>query len=429
MQKTLQRDFWRGAVPGILSLLLNSIYIVVDGLFVARLIGRDALSAVTVAVPMMEILIALSLLISVGAGVLISYHRGRGEMQQARDAFVHSFVFMLATSAVFCLGGVIFRAPLSRMLGATEELMEMVSQYLLYLMAFCPPLMLSYGLCAWARNDGKPNLALKAMTVGALVNILLDYVFIRFFHMGVGGAALATGLGPTASCLILLPHFLGKKGELYFERVRFRLSRVRAILFNGFPSFMMEFALGLTALLMNLAVARHMGTLGLAAYGIVGYVALILYTLFLGMAEGTQPLFSFYHGRGDGQAIAALNRLAMIACTAMGLLGYGLLIPLSRYPAMLFGGGDLQLIDLAVHAMELYFPALCLTGVNILSASVMQSVGRWQASAAVSFSRSILALALSLLVLPVWLGADGVWLAVPAAELMTLPLSLALNRT
>lgn len=429
MEKSmLRREFVGRAVPGILALLLNSVYVVVDGFFVARLIGRDALAAVTVAVPMMEVLIALAMLVSVGAGVIISQCQGRGETEKARQTFNVSFWVLLGFSLLIAALGLVFHGQVGRLLGSTEEILPMVGDYLCYLFGFSPFLMFSFGLGTWARNDGRHQLALVAMGVGAVTNIVLDYVFIAWFGWGVGGAALATGLGPVVSCAVLLPHFLRRKGSLYFERVRVRMQAVKTIVFSGIPSFLMEFALGLTTLCVNIAVSRHMGALGLAAYGVVGYVALLVLTIFLGMAEGTQPLFSFYHGKGDEKVVQYLLRLSLLVCFVCGIGFYGLLIIGARIPAVVFGGTDEALVSLSMHAMMLYFPTLFASGMNIQLSSCLQSIGRWQRSAVVSALRALVFLGILLVVLPLILGQDGVWLAVPAAELLTLPVALWLYR-
>lgn len=421
--KKLRGTFWDRAVPGIVALLLNSIYIVVDGLFVARLIGRDALAAVTVAVPVMEILIALAMLISVGAGVIISQHVGRGETEKARDTFNASVRIMLIASIAIAAFGVLLSGSISRWMGATSEIEPLVTTYVRYLFAFAPFLMFSFGLGTWARNDDQYKLASIAMACGTVVNIALDYVFIQWCGWGVGGAALATGLGPVVSCLVLLPHFIRGRGRLYFQRMRLRLAQAKAVLFAGIPSFLMEFALGLTTLCVNLAVSRHMGALGLAAYGVVGYVALIVTTFFLGMAEGTQPIFSLYQGRGDTKEIDALLRYSLRVCLLGGVGLYGVLLLFARVPAVIFGGQDTALVDLSVQAMGLYFPALFATGMNIQISSCLQSMGRWQRSAIISALRALVVLSVLLVVLPVLIGAGGVWLCVPLAECITLPIA------
>lgn len=427
-KRTLKQAFLRYAVPGVCALLLNSIYIVVDGLFVARLIGREALAAVTVGVPVVEILIALSMLVSVGAGALISRHRGRSDMPAAREAFCHSFFLLLGFSLLVAGCGLLLHEQIGYLMGGTQDIMPLVKEYFVYIFAFSPFLMFSCALGAWARNDERPTLALVAMAAGTVTNIALDYVFIALFHWGVGGAALATGLGPLVSCAIMLPHFLKKKGGLYFERTRVQAKLIRSILKEGVPAFLMEFALGLTTLCMNIAVSFHMGALGLAAYGVVGYVSLLLLTIFLGMAEGLQPLYSFHHGKKEPEHIRYLLRLALVSCTAFGMVAYALLLAFAKAPAAIFAGQDAALLALSVAAIHLYFPALFASGINIQAACCLQAVGSFMRSALVSASRSLVLLAALLLVLPSILGNSGVWLSAPIAELLTLPLSLLLLR-
>lgn len=425
---TLRKAFLARAIPGVLALLLNSAYVVVDGLFVARLIGRDALAAVTVGVPVMEVLIALSMLVSVGSGVLISRHQGRGEHAKARDIFNVAFRAMLVFSLVVGAIGLLLHRQIGGWIGGTPEIMPMVDTYLAFLFGLSPFLMFSFGLGTWARNDGKPKLALLAMGIGALTNIVLDYVFIAWFDWGVGGAAFATGLGPVVSCAVLLPHFLKGKGTLFFEKVKVTLADMKAILFSGIPSFFMEFSLGLTTMCMNIAVSHHFGSLGLAAYGVVGYVALIGLTIYLGMAEGIQPLFSFYHGRGDTPAVRYLLRLSQLVCIVSGVLFYGLQLVGAKVPATIFGGTDTSLVDLSVYAMHLYFPALFASGMNIQYASCLQSLGYWKPSAIISMLRALVLLAAMLICLPLLFGSNSIWYAVPVTEMLTLPIAFVLCR-
>lgn len=427
-KKALRRKFGHYASAGVMALMLNSVYVVVDGLFVARLIGRDALAAVTVAVPVVEILVALSMLISVGGGVIIAQSRGRKDDSTARKAFMHSAGILLAVAVAVAFLGVVFRGPLARWMGATDVILPMVMDYFFWIFLFSPFFLFSYALCTWVRNDDRPRLALVAMGVGAVVNIVLDYVLIAWAKMGVGGAALATGLGPVVSCAILLTHFLRRKGVLYPQHTRWDWSMAGRVLVMGAPSFLLEFSLGMATLLVNLAMGPVGGELGLAAFGVVGYVALIALSIFLGMAEGTQPLLSFYHGKGDVASGGYLRNLSLATAGICGIVAYAVIYFGAGGPARLFGGQDAALVDMAIHGMRLYFPALFAAGMNIQAASAMQSVGRWKPSAAVSLLRSLAVLQLMLWLLPGPMGLDGVWLSVAAAEIITLPCAVLFMR-
>lgn len=413
-------------VPGIAGLLFNSLYIVVDGIFVARMLGREPLAAVTVGVPVVEILLALSMLISVGAGVLISSKNGRGEYKEARGIFNMSVRLLAIVSILIAVGALIFISPIAKMLGATSDIMDLVIEYMNYFFAFSPAFMFSYAMCTWLRNDSQPKLAMFAQIVGALSNVFLDWYFMGPLKMGIGGAALATGLGPAFSIIIMLPHFISKKGNLYLEKVKMDFKTISNILLKGIPSFTMEFALGITTLCVNIAIGIHMGALGFAAFGIVGYIALIILSVFLGMAEGSQPLISFYNGANEKSNMRTILKISLRISTAIGIVAYLLLFKYTEVPVCIFADNDIELVKTATIATIYYFPALFVSGINILLASYMQSIGHWKESVAISLCRCLIILLPLLLVLPKFLGDSGIWLSVPFAEILTLPIAYIL---
>ncbi|MCB5230999.1 MAG: MATE family efflux transporter [Candidatus Cloacimonas sp.] len=410
-------------IPGVAGLIFNSLYIVVDGLLVARMLGREALAAVTVGVPVLEILLSLSMLVSVGAGVLISYKNGMGENKGARYIFNLSVKLLALLSIIISVTSLAFIRPIVKMLGATPDLMNLVITYIRCFLIFSPTFMFSYAMCTWLRNDSKPKLAMTALLIGALSNIFLDWFFMGPLQMGVGGAALATGLGPIISMLIMLPHFVLKRGNLYLERIKIDFKIAYDILLKGIPSFAMEFALGITTLCVNIAIGIHMGALGFAAFGIVGYIALIVLSLFLGMAEGAQPLISFYYGAGNIEKTKEILKLSVQIAVAIGISAYILLFNYAMLPVSIFADSDIELAKTAVAASIYYFPALFVSGINILLASYVQSVGRWRGSMLISLSRSLFLLLPLLMILPYRFGNIGIWISVPLAEVLTLPIA------
>lgn len=184
------------------------------------------------------------MLISVGAGVLISGKNGRGEFKEARDIFNISVRLLAVVSILIAVGALIFVRPISKMLGATPDIMDLVVEYMKYFFAFSPAFMFSYAMCTWLRNDSQPKLAMFAQIVGALSNVFLDWYFMGPLKMGIGGAALATGLGPVFSMIIMFPHFISKKGNLYLEKIKIDFKTISDMILKGIPSFTMEFALG-----------------------------------------------------------------------------------------------------------------------------------------------------------------------------------------
>lgn len=407
-------------IPGIMGLFFNSLYIVVDGLLVSRILGRNPLAAVTVAVPAMEVMIALSMLISVGSGVIISNKKGRDDLKGARETFNISVRLLLILSFVIMGACILFLKPIVGFLGATDELVEMTTEYLKYLFLFAPTFMFSYGLSAWVRNDGNPKIAMLAQIIGAITNIFLDWLFMAKFNMGVAGASIATGIGPVVGILIVLPHFIGKKGSLYFEKSKILIGEVSDILVKGIPSFTMQFALGMTTFCMNIMIAKYMGSIGLAAYGIIGYIALLVYSIFLGMAEGSQPLISYYQGSGESEKQAVILKYSIILSIMAGLVGYLLLNYFGSGIVRVFTGEDLELIAYTKGILKFYFIGLSITGVNIVVSSYMQSIGNWKISIVISMLRSFIILYPVLLVLPSLFGRESLWFGVPITEVLTL---------
>lgn len=423
------RELLSYMIPGIAGLLFNSLYIVVDGLFVARMLGREPLAAVTVGVPIVEVLLAISMLISVGAGVLISNKNGSGEDEEARRIFNISARLLLIVSILIASLSLIFIEAIAKILGATPDILDLVVEYLRYFFVFSPAFMFSYASSTWLRNDSRPKLVMVAQIIGALSNVFLDWLFMGPLKMGIGGAALATGLGPILSILIMSPHFISKKGNLYFEKVRMDFRVILDMLLKGIPSFAMEFALGITTLCVNIAISIHLGAIGFAAFGIIGYIALIVLSIFLGMAEGSQPLISFYYGAKKDENIKKILRISLQLAASIGLVTYGLLYKFAQIPVSIFADNDVELIQTAMTASRYYFPALFASGINIILASFVQSIGQWKGSVLISLSRSLIILLPLLLILPNLLGGLGIWLSVPLAELLTLPIAYKVQLT
>ena len=319
--------FLRFAVPQMLGLLCNSVYTIVDGVFIGNRLGREAMAAAAVAVPVLEVLIALAIAIGSGAGVLISMRLSQEKPEDARQLFQEAFWLLSAAGIVIALLGNFWLRPLTGLLGATVEVLEEAMVYLRYIVTFAPFQLLSFLLGGMARNDDRPKLAMTALMLGAASNIVLDYVFMYPLNMGISGAALATALGPIFSVLILLPHFLLKKGNLYFTWTSLRLREVRLIFLYGFPSFIMEFSIGTVTFLHNFFIVHYgYGEAGLAAYLIMGYLMLIILTLFLGLAEGLQPVFSYFSGLGNTKRNQEIRRFSTLAFLALGLACYGAVI-------------------------------------------------------------------------------------------------------
>lgn len=409
--------FAKYAIPQMIGLLFNSVYLIVDGVFIGNRLGRDAMAAAAVAVPFIEILIAISMAVASGAGITISGCLGRKEVKEARQTFGLSVLALSAIGIAIVVLGNIFIHPLATLLGSTPEIHEDAVSYLWYIVSFSPFLLFSFLLGGLVRNDGKPKLAMFALAFGSVSNIVLDYVFMYPLGMGIAGAALATALGPIFSVLILLPHFLMKRGNLYFAKFRVRISSAKQMFSQGFPAFIMEFTIGIITFVYNFAIIRNgYGELGLAAYLVIGYLMLIILTVFLGMAEGLQPVFSYFAGTGEQERSRALLSFAVKIFLAVGVLCYLLILFFSRGFITVFAPGDIRLIDFTHSKSLVYFCGFFMAGYNILLISYWQSTRYTKRALIISLLRSVIAPPMLILVLPLVFGREAIWICHSVSE-------------
>lgn len=412
--------FMKYAVPQMIGLLFNSVYMIVDGVFIGNRLGRDAMAAAAVSVPLVEVLIALSMAVATGAGVMISARLGQGEKQKARGIFSLSVLCIAVMGLMICVFGNLFIHPLAKLLGSTPAIQEEAISYMRYIVTFSPFLLFSFLLSGLVRNDNRPKLAMFALMFGSVSNIILDYVFMYPLNMGIAGAALATALGPIFSVLIMLPHFILKRGDLYLTKFKLKRRTLCSIYVLGFSDFIMEFTIGIITFVYNFAIVHYgFGEIGLAAYLVIGYLMLIILTLFLGMAQGLQPVFSYFLGTGEDRRSRALLGFSIKIFLALGILCYVLIFFFSRGFFSMFNPGDVELINFMESRSLPYFSGFFLAGFNILMISYWQANERTGKALTVSLSRSLIWPPITIAILPWIFGSEAVWICHSASEALT----------
>ncbi len=412
------RLFVKYAVPQMIGLLLNSAYLIVDGMFIGNRLRRNAMAAAAISVPVLEILIALSLAVSVGASIIVSSSFGSGNKKKANEAFNLSLVLSALMAVAIAILGNVFIYQLAAALGSTPDIMDEAITYLWYIVTGSPFLIFSFVLSSLARADNSPKLAMYALAIGAVSNIILDYVFLYPLDMGIGGAALATALGPVFSALILLPHFLKKKGALAFAWPKLSVGLSKRIVVLGAPSFIMEFSIGIVTLFYNIAITRAgYGEIGLAAYLVIGYIALIILTVFLGIAQGIQPLVSYFHGRDEHGRNRDLMAFLFKAVAGFGIVLYGAVFLFAEHFIAIFTPGDFDLIAFTHAQAGPYFSGFVFAGITIVVITYLQSMQKAGPALVLSLLRSVILVPVFLFVFPALWGREAIWLALSAAEL------------
>ncbi len=420
--------FFRYAVPQMVGLLFNSIYTIVDGVFIGNRLGRDAMAAAAVSVPLIEILISLALAVASGAAVMIATRLGQGKITAAQKIFNTAIWMIGSTGLLIALAGNLLLRPLAELLGATPDILDEAAAYLWYIVTFAPFQLFSFLLGGMVRNDGRPKLAMTAMILGAVSNIVLDYVFMYPLNMGIAGAALATAVGPIFSVLILLPHFILKKGKLYFIRCSVQSKDIKQILFYGFPSFIMEFTIGMVTFIYNFAIKYFgFGEIGLAAYLVIGYLMLILLTIFLGMAEGLQPVFSYFMAIGAEKKNRDIRLFSTGIFLGAGIISYGLIVFFAGDFFSIFSPNDLELVAFAQSKSMAYFCGFFFAGFNILMISFWQSTAGTKEALIISLSRSLLWPSVLMITLPLIFGRETIWICQSLSETATACIAIMLQ--
>ena len=400
-----------------------SCYILADTFFISQGLGPNGLAALNLAIPFYNFIQGVGLMLGMGGATKFALLRGQGREDEAQGVFTQSLILALAASVLFVLPGVLFPSQLSTLLGGSGVVHGMTQTYLRVLLSFSPAFLLNNVCLCFVRNDNAPRLAMTAMLGGSFSNILLDYLFIFPMNMGMFGAILATGLAPVISLAILSPHFRCRTLRLNRAGVRLagvRLAGAGELAALGSPSLIAELSSGLVLIMFNLIILGLAGNLGVAGYGVVANIYLVVLALFTGLSQGIQPLVSAAWGRREERTVHTVYRYALWAAVVLAAGVYVLSVLFAQPIVAAFNREqDPLLQQIAVRGLRLYFTAFFFSGFNVVTAVYFSSMDRPRAGFLVSILRGfVLIVPLALLMSRVW-GMDGVWLSAPVTEALT----------
>lgn len=414
-------EFRRYAAPGVLGMIGISCYILADTFFVAKGTGSLGLAALNIAIPAYNLMNGLGLMVGVGGATHYSICRAQGDAVEADRTFTHTLLLGLCIALLFVLTGTFGVVPLSRLLGANAETLDMTAVYLRLLLCFAPFFVTNNVMIAFVRNDGEPGRAMAGMIAGSLFNIVFDWVFIFPCGLGMFGAALATGASPLVSLLVLSGHLRRPSRGFHLRRERLRPRLLPRICAPGLSSLVSELASGITLLLINLVLLRIAGNTAVAAYGVIANLALVESAIFTGLSTGVQPLIS----RSAEADRRRLLRWTVTTALAISALMYVLVFVFASPITAVFNSEhDPALAACAVPGLRIYFAGFLAACINIIAAAYFSAAGQASRGFIISLVRSIIAIPPVLFALSALLGVTGVWLTFPAVEALTCALSL-----
>ena len=428
-EQNLNRAFARYMSLNILGMLGMSGYILADTFFVASRLGSDGLAALNLAISVFGFINGLGMMLGIGGATRYAICKAREDGHEANASFTLALTAGIGAGLLLVVFGLLWARPLAGLLGAEERILPMCAVYLRTAFLFAPFFILNHILVAFVRNDGRPRLAMAAMLVGSLSNIVLDYLFLYPLNMGIFGAALATGTAPVIGILISSTHVLSRRCGFRPVPAGLSLRKMAAVASLGIAAFINEFSSGITLVVFNLLVMHAAGTIGVAAYGVVANLALVVLSVFTGIAQGSQPLLSRAYGMQDLDVVRRVYRKALLLATALGAaaLAAALLFP-GQLVALFNSEGSAQLQSIAEPGLRLYFIGFLFVGFNFVAAALLGATEQAGASFRVSFFRGCLGIVPAACVFAFLFGMTGIWLAFPAVELVTLFLSVRLGR-
>ncbi|WAA13319.1 MATE family efflux transporter [Fervidibacillus halotolerans] len=416
--QSVKKVFFQYLFPTIVGMIFMSINIVIDGIFVGNGIGSIALASVNIAVPVFSIILAISLWIGTGGGALYSMALGENNKQFARKIFSFSIVIIILITLI--IGFVCFFnvENLSYALGANEDTIKYVIDYLSVLLLFGVFMAIENALSVFVRNDGNPQLAMVSLIVTALANILLNYLMIYILQLEVKGAAIATVSSGGIGMVVLLTHFFKKDRTLKFIPFQWSLNMINRIISIGFPSFLAEAGMLVFVIGYNLMAVKLAGTNGVAAFSVINYLHSFIFLAFIGIGSSIQPMISYYYGAKLIERIQETIKIAEKMSFLLGVLVFVLGFVATNVLVSLFGISSTEIKTLATEGLRLFFTSYLFMGINFTYTTYFQSIGQIKPAVGIIIMRQFILLIVALWILPQLIGVHGIWLSVPVVEML-----------
>lgn len=402
-----------------------SCYILADTFFVSKALYANGLTALNLAIPVYSFINGAGLMLGMGGATKYAVAKSQKDENAANSIFTNTVYLTLFLSAIFMVLGVFLSGGIIRLFGADEAVFAMSNTYVKVIMLFSPMFMLNNVLLCFLRNDGAPKLVMAAMVGGSLSNILLDYIFMFPLKMGILGAVLATGIAPIISIAVLSGFFIRKKNGFRFAKCRFSLKISAGVLSIGFPSLITEMSAGVVMIIFNALILKLQGNVGVAAYGIIANLSLVVLSVYTGIAQGVQPLISSSFGKGDKNSVKAFFKYAIAAIIAVSIIIYAVVFFCASQLAGIFNSEKNEvLLNIAETGLRIYFLGGVFAGFNIITSIYFTATERARPAHIISLLRGfILIIPLSFLLSSIG-GMIGVFSVFPTTEFIVSTLIL-----
>ncbi len=416
--ESIPKLMWKYFLPAFAGVIINSLYNIVDRIYIGQGVGSLALAGLSAIFPIMIIMMAFGMMVGMGAGVRISLNLGKKDFDRAEKVLGNSFVLMIIVSALITAIGFAISDPLLGFFGINAETYGYAKEYLNIILAGAVFNVVGYALNNLIRSEGSANVAMISMLLSAGVNIVLDWLFIMKWNMGVKGAAYATVISQIVLCIWVVAHFKSSRSviKLYFRNMALKRDIIWYIITIGFAPFSMQLASSAVFGIYNFQLIKHGNDLAVGALGVIMSVTMLIVMTVLAINMAIQPIIGFNFGAKIYKRVKHTLIIAIVAATIFAVFGFLLSQLFPRQIILLFNDDDKELLQIGVQGLKLFLLALPLVGFQIIIGNYYQSIGKAGLASILSLLRQVIVLIPCLFILPDYLGLRGVWLSAPIAD-------------
>jgi|TARA_Y100001960_G_scaffold143260_1_gene151712 putative MATE family efflux protein len=425
----VSKSFYQYLWPALTGMVIKSLFIMGDAWFVGQGVGADGLGAIALTIPAFSIFTAIAMMVGIGGAALMSIEVGKGNLKSGQTLFNQSMLITAVFSTVTVSTALYWLDEIIALMGASGYMAELTHDYLSVMLQFFVLYSLAWVMSCFVRNDTNPKLATYAMSIGAVVNLVLDYFFVLEWGWGMKGAAYGTAIAQGVIACILLTHFVRKQGTLNLSLTGIGFNKLPSILKIGTPTFFIEVTAAMTILLFNYVLLDQFGESHIIAYGLTANIGVFALFVMVGIAQACQPIISFNHGANQPKRIDDIFMLGLKSAVGSGLAFMLIVFLFAPEIAALYLGESSDLIELSATALTFFFFGVPLMGINLVIANLFQATAQPKQATLISLGRGFVFVALGILVLPKLFPEQGIWASILFAETLTAVCSFSMLRS
>lgn len=425
----VSKSFYQYLWPALTGMVIKSLFIMGDAWFVGQGVGADGLGAIALTIPAFSIFTAIAMMVGIGGAALMSIEVDKGNLKSGQPLFNQSMLITAVFSTVTVSTALYWLDEIIALMGASGYMAELTHDYLSVMLQFFVLYSLAWVMSCFVRNDTNPKLATYAMSIGAVVNLVLDYFFVLEWGWGMKGAAYGTAIAQGVITCILLTHFVRKQGSLNLSLTEIGFNKLPSILKIGTPTFFIEVTAAMTILLFNYVLLDQFGESHIIAYGLTANIGVFALFVMVGIAQACQPIISFNHGANQPKRIDDIFMLGLKSAVGSGLAFMLIVYLFAPEIAALYLGESSDLIELSATALTFFFFGVPLMGINLVIANLFQATAQPKQATLISLGRGFVFVALGILVLPKLFPEQGIWASILFAETLTAVCSFSMLRS